>query len=175
MIRVFKWWWAWNYEEIENWLEKMEAGGLRLVETRCKGVFFYFEKCQPTKARYCVDYQNKLTPEYLTIIYDDGWKLYQLGMGWYILRKEYKEERPELYTDFEGLIARNKSLLTLIIVLTIIEALCLGNLILNAYNYPSPTLIAYTAIFGAAVVAFFAFVITNLLLQIIKFRNKSSK
>ncbi|MHB8062468.1 MAG: DUF2812 domain-containing protein, partial [Ruminiclostridium sp.] len=103
MIKVFKWWWAWEYEKIETWLEEMEAGGLRLVQTSFKGQYFHLEKCAPTKARYCIDFQAKLTPDYMSIINDDGWKLYQVGMGWYILRKEYQEERPNLYTDFEAL------------------------------------------------------------------------
>jgi len=172
MIKVFKWWWAWDFEIIEHWLERMEAGGLRLVETRFKGVFFYFEKCAPTKARYCVDYQTKLTPDYMTIINDDGWKLYQVGLGWYMLRKEYQDERPELYTDFQGLIARNKSLLTLIICGLLIEVICFGNLICNVVRYPSNGLIAETCILGALVLALFAFIITNLTMQISKFSKK---
>lgn len=172
MIRIFKWWWAWDYEEIENWLEQMEAGGLRLVETRFKGVFFYFEKCQPGKARYCIDYQNKLTPDYMTIIGDDGWKLYQVGMGWYILRKQYEEERPELYTDFVALISRNKSLLSICLILLGVELVSLGNLIYSTYKNPSSSSIASTCILGAAVIALFAFIITSLALQIRRFTGK---
>lgn len=172
MIKVFKWWWAWNFEEIEDWLEKMEAGGLRLVETRFDGVYFCFEKCVPTKARYCIDYQAKLTPDYTTIINDDGWKLYQIGLGWYILRKEYQEERPNLYTDFEGLIARNKALLTLMICGLLAEFLCFGYLIWFLFTFSNNGLLAFTCTMGAFILAFFAFVITNLAMQISKFSKK---
>lgn len=173
MIRIFKWWWAWDYEKIENWLETMELSGLRLVETRYNGVLFYFERCNPTKARYCIDYQNKLTPDYLTIINDDGWKLHQIGMGWYILRKEYEAERPNLYSDFEGLIARNKSLLTIITVLFMVEVICISRLIFDAYKYPGNENIAVTSIVCVGIVAFFAFIYTNLILQIVKFKKTS--
>lgn len=173
MVRVFKWWWAWKYEEIENWLESMESGGLRLVGTRFKGLLFYFENCTPTKARYCVDYQNKLTPEYMTIINDAGWKLYQIGMGWYMLRKEYDDERPELYTDFDALIGRNKKLLSIMIGGLLIEFICIGRLIYSAIKYPSNEIIAQTGLLGAFVLAFFTFSITNLALQISKFKNKN--
>ncbi len=172
MIRIFKWWWAWNYEEIENWLEQMEAGGLRLVETRFDGVVFCFEKCSPSKARYCIDYQSKLTPDYMTIINDDGWKLYQIGFGWYILRKQYESERPDLYTDFEGLIARNRSLLTIFLILLLFEIVCVGNMIYNTYKDPSNGNLALTSILGSAVAALFTFTITNLVLQIKKFGKK---
>ncbi len=172
MIKVFKWWWAWNFEEIEDWLERMEAGGLRLVETRFDGVYFCFEKCVSTKARYCIDYQAKLTPEYMTIINDDGWKLYQIGFGWYILRKEYQDEKPNLYVDLEGLIARNKSLLTLMIGGLLIEFIGFGSMIWGLLNSPDNGRLAYTCILGAFILAFFAFVITNLAIQIRKFSKK---
>ncbi len=171
MIKIYKMWWAWEYEMIENWLEKMEASGLRLIEARCNGVLFLFEKCKPTKARYCVDYQTKLTPDYMAIINDDGWKLYQIGMGWYILRKEYEEERPDLYTDFEGLIARNKTLLAFISFASIIEIVCISTMVYDTYINPSQGSIAMTAIFGSVITALFAFIITNLSLQIKKFRK----
>ncbi len=175
MIKVFKWWWAWNFEEVEDWLERMEAGGLRLVETKFNGVYFCFEKCTPTKARYCIDYQNKLTPEYITIINDDGWKLHQIGMGWYCLRKEYQEEeRPELYTDFEGLIARNKVLLSIVIIGLAIEFICLGGMIGGLLESPDNGRLAYTCILGALVLALFSFIIANLGMQISKFNKKKN-
>ncbi len=172
MIRIFKWWWAWEYEKIENWLESMEASGLRLVETRFDGVVFCFEKCKPAKARYCIDYQNRLTPEYVAIINDDCWKVYQVGFGWYILRKEYEDERPDLYTDFEGLIARNKSLLLMIAIGLVIEIICIGNLAWSAFKIKSNGMTAATVIFSTAMIAFFMFTISNLYMQIRKFSKK---
>lgn len=172
MIRIFKWWWAWEYEKIENWLESMEAGGLRLVETRFDGVVFCFEKCIPGKARYCIDYQSKLTPEYVAIINDDGWKMYQIGFGWYILRKEYEEEKPDLYTDFEGLIARSKALLAMVVIGLVIEIICIGNLAWNAVQDESTGLTAATIIFSTAIIAFFMFIICNLYMQISRFSKK---
>ncbi len=172
MVRICKVWWAWNYEEIENWLEKMEANGLRLVETHIKGMIFYFEKCQPSKARYCIDYQTKLTPDYLSIINDDGWKLYQIGMGWYILRKEYQQDRPDLYTDFEALIARDKLLLLITLILLVFELVSLGSLVYSTWKEPVIGWIAYTSIFGAVAISLFVFIITNLALQIRKFTDK---
>lgn len=172
MISVFKWWWAWDSDKIEDWLERMEAGGLRLVETRFIGLYFCFERCNPTKARYCIDFQSKLTPDYITIINDDGWKLYQVKMGWYILRKEYQEERPDLYTDYQGLITRNKFLLTLMIVGLLIEILCFGNIIWNTYKFPSNNHIAQISILGSLVLAFFSFGITSLAMQIRNFSKK---
>jgi len=173
MIKVFKWWWAWDFEIVEEWLEKMEAGGLRLVETSFNGLYFHFEKCIPTKARYCIDYQSKLTPEYMTIISDDGWKLYHIGTGWYILRKEFQDERPNLYNNFEGLISRNKALLTWMIVILSIELLAIGTMIWDTYRFPNISKLAVTGIVSSLILALFAFFITNLAMQISKFSKKN--
>ncbi|HEX2924674.1 MAG TPA: DUF2812 domain-containing protein [Ruminiclostridium sp.] len=172
MIKVFKWWWAWEYETIEDWLESMEAGGLRLIDTSFKGLYFSFERCKPGNARYCIDYQSKLTPDYVSLVKDDGWELFQVGMGWYILRKEYGDERPSLYTDFESLVARNKSLLTVVAVCLLIEIISFSNLIWDTYMSKSTAMLANVCIWGSAVLAFFTFAITNLALQISKFRRK---
>lgn len=172
MIRTFKWWWAWDYEEIENWLENMEKNGLRLIGTNVKGLLFSFEKCKSAKARYCIDYQSKLTPEYLAIINDDGWQLYQIGLGWYILRKEYEDERPDLYTDFESLIARNKALLAWISIALIVEIICIANMIWSAIQLKDTGATAVTAIFSTLITAFFMFIVSNLYIQIKKFSKK---
>lgn len=172
MIKVFKLWWAWEYEKIEKWLEEMEASGLRLVKTRIKGLLFYFEKCTPCKARYCIDYQAKLTPDYIKLIGDDAWELFQVGMGWYILRKEYRDERPDLYTDFEGLIARNKTLLTIVTLCLLVEFYSFGNLIWDAYHSSSEAELAGVCIGGTVILAFFSFIIVNISVQIAKFRRR---
>ena len=90
-----------------------------------------------------------------------------------MLRKEYEDERPELYTDFDALIGRNKKLLSIMIGGLILEFICLGRLICSAIKYPSNEIIAQTGLLGAFVLAFFTFSITNLALQISKFKNKN--
>lgn len=170
MIKVFKWWWAWDYEMIENWLEEMEGQGWTLIDTNLKGVFFNFERSKPAKARYCIDYQTKLTPEYIRIITDDGWKLYPVGMGWYILRKEYEDVRPDLYNDFDSLITRNKSLFAIVAACLLIEVAAFTELFTSASRGNLNVSIVY--FFAALVFGFFGFVIVNLLMQLVKFRKR---
>lgn len=43
-LRVIKWWWAWNYEKVEKWLEQMEKSGYRLTKITPGGIAFHFEK-----------------------------------------------------------------------------------------------------------------------------------
>lgn len=168
MIKQYKWWWAWNYEKIEQWLEDMEAGGLRLIDVTIDGICFHFEKSKPAKARYCIDYQSKLTPEYISLINDDGWQIFKIGFGWYILRKQYDEDRPEFYNDFEALIARDKTLLSIMLVIGVPSILLLGLVIIQDYgkNLNLALLIEFFVI-----TLFYTFASTNLYLQIQKFKN----
>jgi hypothetical protein len=168
MIKQFKWWWAWDYEKIEKWLEQMEAGGLRLVDVTIDGICFHFEKSKPAKARYCIDYQTKLTPEYISLINDDGWQLFKIGFGWYLLRKLYDEERPDFYNDFEGLIARDRYMLILILALGIPSIVFMGFAIIQDVG---KVLNLVLLIEFFVITAFYTFTATNLYLQIQKFKN----
>lgn len=114
-LRITKWWWAWNYEEMEAWLEEMEQSGYKLDKVGFFGIVFYFTNSQPKQARYCIDYQHKITPEYLNLLQDDGWQLYQMGAGWYVCRKEYQQERPHLFSDYDSAIERNQKLIGLML------------------------------------------------------------
>jgi hypothetical protein len=114
-IKKFKWWWGWNSQEIENWLEKMALSGYRLTDVTSIGVFFSFEKAQCKKTRYCIDYQQEIGPSYIENLTDNGWEIIKMGSGWYICCKEYEGDRPDLFTDFDTLISRNNKLMFVII------------------------------------------------------------
>jgi hypothetical protein len=55
-VILWKWWWGWDCRPIEDWLEGMEAQGLRLERVGCGGLRFTFRSGLPGHARYCVDY-----------------------------------------------------------------------------------------------------------------------
>lgn len=119
-MKVFKWWWAWEYESIEMWLEDMAAKGLKLVRTSCGGVLFHFAQGKRTNTRYCIDYRPNITQDYLGIMKDDGWELKSVGPGWYICIKDYQgEDRPDLFNDYNDIIERNKRLGRLLYILGI--------------------------------------------------------
>lgn len=114
-VKKFKWWWGWNSEKVENWLEEQEANGLRLDKVSLFGTRFHFVENASQKVRYSIDYQPKIDKDYINLIHDDGWELIPVGAGWYVCRKEYEHERPHLYSDYDSLIDRNKKLLSLLI------------------------------------------------------------
>lgn len=113
--RVFKWWWAWKAEKIEEWLERQAAGGWILESCSLAGIVFHFRKGNPMQIRYSVDYLHKPAPDYERVLADDGWNILTMGGSWYVCCKEYDGKRPELYTDIQSLIERNNRLISVLV------------------------------------------------------------
>lgn len=105
----------WNFapDKLEKWLETMEERGLHLYNVS-QMKKFYFLRGKPRKIRYCVDFQNTVSQDYLDIHRDAGWKSisknYDFYSKWTIWMKEYTDEtdRPELYTDKSNLVQHSK-------------------------------------------------------------------
>jgi hypothetical protein len=105
---VWRWWWGWNPEKIENWLELMENEGWHLSKLDFNYIRFKFENGESRKIRYCVDYQINVQENYFELFKEDGWELVDdKSVPWFIWRKSYQDERPHIYTDTKSLIERN--------------------------------------------------------------------
>ena len=111
MKKAFKWWWPWQPEKIEDFLESMAAQGWSLAAVRSSATRFVFEKREPRKVRFCVDYQGKDTAQYRTLLADAGWRFEYTSSGWFIWSMAYEGERPVLYTDTASLLMRNQTIL----------------------------------------------------------------
>ncbi|OEC85832.1 MULTISPECIES: DUF2812 domain-containing protein [Methanobacterium] len=116
------WWWGWNPEKIENWLEEMELNGWNLVSVGFAYIVFKFEKGESRKMRYCVDYQINVGNNYFELFKADGWELADDKIiPWYIWRKPYENERQSIYTDTKSLIERNNRLIKTVGILVPLE------------------------------------------------------
>ncbi|MFX3636642.1 MAG: DUF2812 domain-containing protein [Candidatus Pristimantibacillus sp.] len=113
--RVYRWWVGWEPEKTERWIEAMEAEGWHLTRISLNAIRFDFEKGEPRKMRYGIDFQNTQDPSYKEIFSDTGWELIYSGAGWYVWRMPYTEKRPEIYTDVLSLIERNKRLMSVLV------------------------------------------------------------
>ncbi|MDX1357467.1 MAG: DUF2812 domain-containing protein [Clostridia bacterium] len=94
---VKKWFWAWNDDKEEIFLEDMAAKGYRLVHV---GLGKYtFVEAEPKKIKYQLDFKgiSKMKDdEYLQIFEDAGWDCVQRFGGWYYFAREYDDETPDL-------------------------------------------------------------------------------
>lgn len=147
---VTKWWWGWNPEKIEDWLEKMEVEGWHLYNITGLAIRFHFVKEDPKKVRYCADYQSTIGPEYKAIFQDTGWELVYSSMGWYIWRMEYADVRPDIYTDIDSMLDRNKRLITLLGFIAVVEVGILSFIRTTSENQSSMShiIVLYTMLFS---------------------------
>lgn len=121
---AWHWWWGWNPEKIENWLEEMEMDGWNLFKVDFSYIRFKFEKGKSRKVRYCVDYQINVQDNYFELFKEDGWELVDDKIvPWYIWRKSYQDERPSIYTDTKSLIERNNRQIMTVGILVLVELL----------------------------------------------------
>ncbi|GAU77916.1 DUF2812 domain-containing protein [Fusibacter sp. 3D3] len=112
-------WWGWNCEPFENHLESMASKGWILERSMLGHTRLFFKRAEPSKIRYCVDYQNdiNLSGEYRHIMEDDQWQLINKLSGWYLWQKSYETQRPSIFTDKQSLIERNNRLLKFAIII----------------------------------------------------------
>ncbi len=115
-MRILKWWWGWNVERLERWIEDREAAGWRLVAISGSGLLFTFERGEPRRIAYRIDYQARPGDDYRLLFEDAGWALAGSGAGWYYWRMPYTGTRPEIFTDAESLIGRNRRQMALLSV-----------------------------------------------------------
>lgn len=109
----FKWFWGWQDEKQEAWLEAMSQQGYHLQYIRAFGRYV-FDKGAPRNYTYRMDFDQTSGKEsdYFDLIRDAGWERVTQVAGWQYWRKEKKGgTTPEIFTDNESKISKYKRLL----------------------------------------------------------------
>ena len=140
----------------------MAADGQHVVTVGFAQTVFGFAQGEPRKTRYCVDYQSRPSTEYMTMISDDGWELVDKSAGWLMWRKDYEGERPEIYTDKQSLIDRNRRLLITLSIVASPQILMLLMYLLDSDRSGHPLASASVWIVYLPVFAFLLFCIVRL-------------
>ena len=113
LVTQFKWFWAWQDDKQEDWLEAMSQEGLHLQSIKAFGRYV-FEPGAPRKYTYRMDFDQTSgkDSDYFHLIREAGWKRITEVAGWQYWRKEAREGKtPELYTDTESKIRKYQRLL----------------------------------------------------------------
>ncbi|OCT15890.1 hypothetical protein A8709_09710 [Paenibacillus pectinilyticus] len=163
--KVFKWWDGSQSEKISTWLEEMEAQGWHVVSVRKNALQFHFEKGAPRKISYCVDYQMKADANYTGIFADAGWESIYSSAGWYIWRQPYTDTKPEIFTDIDSIIDRNKRLMGVFIAVTCAQIPILSVNLRNHIHIFLPLLIIYIPLFALLVACIYRLHASNKKLQ----------
>jgi len=110
----YRWFWPWQDEKEEAWLEEMSRTGwhLKYVHLPC---VYGFERGEPTRYSYRLDYllsdKSKFN-EYLQIFQDSGWKYLGEMSNWRYWRKQaINGETTEIFTDNQSKIKKYQRLL----------------------------------------------------------------
>jgi len=112
--------------DFENWLEKMASEGWHIDHIgQWSSILMTFKRGTPKKYRFVYDLQAFPRKDYKATYEQFGWEYLGRMSSVYIWRKEYKNERPEAFSDNESIIKRNRrtvaaisfSLISLIIAL----------------------------------------------------------
>jgi hypothetical protein len=111
-----RWFWAWQDEKEEAWLESMSREGWHLVDV---GYLRYtFERGEPQAWVYRLDFRtSKEIPDYITFVQEAGWEYVGKMSSWLYFRLP-AEEGPtaELYTDAEGKIAKYQRVIGVLVI-----------------------------------------------------------
>lgn len=106
---IHKWFWLWDFEKEEKWLNEMSAKGLQLTGVGfCR---YTFEKGTPNKYNYRLDFlkDGSLTSleneTYIHFLEETGVEHIGTVMRWAYLRKEAPDGQFELYSDLDSKIA----------------------------------------------------------------------
>jgi hypothetical protein len=95
--------------DYENWLEHMAAEGWHINHFRqWNSIVMTFHRGKPKKYRFVYDPQVSPREEYIATYQQFGWEYLGRMASAHIWRMEYEGERPQAFSDQEGLVDRNR-------------------------------------------------------------------
>lgn len=121
---MHRWFWAWDFEKEEKWLNEMSAKGLQLVAVGfCK---YVFEESTEGEYVYRIELLNETpsNPEstsYIGFLEETGVEYIGAVMRWAYFRKKAADGAFELYSDIDSKIKHYKKIVTLLFAILPIE------------------------------------------------------
>lgn len=143
IIKMTKWWWAWNFDKEEEWLNEMAEKGYALIDAWA--CFYTFEKTEPGEYIIRLEYQNEGV-DYLDFLKDIGAERVARYAGWNFFRRKSSLGPFDIYSDLSSKIAHLKKIERLLAALGFMN---LGVGIINTINVPH---IGYINLFLAAII-----------------------
>ena len=138
---VHKWFWGWDFDKEEKWLNEMAAKGLALVSVSfCK---YEFEHCLPGEYAVRMELLDHFpghpeSEQYIAFIEESGAEQAGSFSRWVYFRKNRAEGEFELFSDNDSRIRHLKSILYLFGLIFVLNLyIILYNLfIFSLYNNP---------------------------------------
>ena len=144
---IKKFFWAWEFEKEEKWLNEMSAKGLALID--CSFCRYSFEECEPGEYGFKIQLlehrpSHPESEQYIRFMEETGAEQIASYINWVYFRKKTAEGPFELFSDLESKI---KHLILVKNLLVPIGVLNIGIFMMNfvnfAFNYPRGILIPF--------------------------------
>ncbi len=151
---VNKWFWAWQDEKEEVWLEQMSRKGWHLKQAQFLGRY-EFIKGEPKNYAYRLDFNisRKDFGEYLQLFSDAGWEHIGKMGGWQYFRIAAEPGTTlEIFTDNESKIKKYQRLIAFLLLLSGANVPALS--LLSRNNMYNPLKILFFALFAVYVIVF---------------------
>lgn len=120
MVTIFKWFWGWQDDKQEAWLEEMSQKSLHLVDIKAFGRYVF--EVNPDKSyvyRMDFDRTSGKNSDYFRMIEESGWERVISVLGWQYWRKLTSEGKSnEIFTDNQSKIKKYNRFLTSLLVPT---------------------------------------------------------
>lgn len=173
---VKKWFWAWNDDKEEIFLEEKAAEGYKLVGVSL-GKYIFIED-EPKKIKYQLDFKglSKMNEaEYLQLYEDAGWECISRLGSWYYFAQEYDDETPDI-SIFNDNKSRLQKYRRIILFLLITGFPLYYNVIilfpsLDSTEFVFPKFYFFFRIFATLLIILHAAVLVRLAYKIVKDRK----
>jgi hypothetical protein len=148
---IRKWFWAWDFEKEETWLNEMSSKGLQLVSVGlCK---YVFEESERGEYAYRLELlenvpSNAESTSYIHFLEETGVEYIGNMLRWAYFRKKVNDGPFEIYSDIESKIKHYKRIMTLFLAVIPIN---IGPACYNLSNYFQNR---YPTILGISIVSF---------------------
>ena len=141
---VHKWFWAWDFDKEEAWLNEMAAKGLCLVSV---GFCTYeFENCVPGEYRICLQLLDQIpnhpeSKQYIAFLSDTGAEHVGSLFRWAYFRQKAANGEFALFSDNASRLKHLSGIIALIVVVTAVnlliglQSLSLGFRVSGAIGY----------------------------------------
>lgn len=104
-IIKYKWFWAWNFDKEEKWLNEMSEKGLQLTDV--KAIRYKFDEGKPDEYTYRIEMLDELpsskrSRDYIRFLEETGVEMIGCYIRWVYLRKKKTEGDFDLFSDLDS-------------------------------------------------------------------------
>ena len=102
---VHKWFWVWDFDKEEKWLNEMAAKGLALIAVGyCR---YEFENCVPGEYKVCMDFLEKgmsgvEQEKYIEFLEETGAEQVGRYQRWVYFRQKTSEGNFQIFSDYNS-------------------------------------------------------------------------